>query len=102
MTKEIKLTFEQVKELAIEYQEIGKTQFLVKHNAISILPDGSWAVKYFEGLKLEMKEALPGHTYETDIPYQFWQEVIRQIDYYIFKKEQRAKAQAEATKPEVV
>lgn len=95
----LKLDFKLIKELAAEVEEIGKTQFLVKHNAISVDEKGQWAVKYYEGLKLELKEALPGHIYETDIPYQFWQEVLRQVDYYIFKREEKRKAQEKATAP---
>ena len=96
---QINLDFKLIKELAAEVEEIGKTQFLVKHNAISVDEKGAWAVKHYEGLKLEMREALPGHIYETDIPYQFWQEVLRQVEYYIFKREQRKKEQEKATAP---
>lgn len=95
----ITLKFEEVKALAQEVVELGHAQFLVKHNAITVLPDGSWAIKHFEGLKLSLQEAMPGHLYENDIPYLFWSEVLRQVDYYLYKKEQRAKEQAEALKP---
>lgn len=98
MAEKISLKFEEVKALADELQEIGRTQFLVKHNAISVDDKGQWSVKYYDGLKLSMIEAMPGRIYETDIPYTFWQEVLRQVDYYLFRKEQKAKAQAEATK----
>ena len=95
----INLKFDQIKQLAEEYLELGKTMFLVKHGAISVDNGGNWSVKHYDGLKLTLTEALPGHVYENDIPYTFWQEVIRQVEYYLFKKEQKAKAQAEATKP---
>ncbi len=95
----IDLKFEQVKQLAAEVEEIGRTMFLVKHNAIRLEKDGQWSVLHYEGLKLAFKEALPGVIYETDIPYTFWQEVLRQVNYYLYKKEQRAKAQAAATQP---
>ncbi len=95
----INLKFETIRALSVEYLELGKTMFLVKHNAISVDKEGNWAVKYYEGLKLALQEALPGHVYETDVPYVFWQEVIRQMDYYLLKKEQRAKAQVQATQP---
>lgn len=99
MSDKISLKFEVIKELAKEVEEIGKTQFLVKHNAIRVNEKGEWFIKHYEGLKLEMREALPGHIYETDVPYTFWQEVLRQVDYYIFKREERKKEQAKATKP---
>ncbi len=99
MTTKINLTFEEVKSIAKELQEVGKTMFLVKHHAIKVLEDGSWAIKHYEGLKLSLTEALPGHVYETDVPYDFWQEVIRQVDYYLHKRDEKAKAQAEAVKP---
>lgn len=97
----IDIKFEQIKQIAKEIQEIGKTQFLVKHNAISVDKDGNWAIKHFEGLKLTLQEALPGHIYQTDVPYVFWQEVLSQVDYYLYMKEKRAKEQAEALKPKV-
>lgn len=99
MAEKINLKFEEIRELAKELQEVGRTMFLVKHNAISVDDNGNWAVKHYEGLKLSLQEAMPGHIYETDVPYVFWQEVLRQVDYYLFKKEERAKAQAEALKP---
>jgi hypothetical protein len=97
---EVNLKFEQVKSLAAEYEELGKTMFLVKHNAIKVDKDGSWSVLQFEGLKLSLMDALPGVPYETDIPYTLWKEIVRQVEYFIYKREEKAKAQAEATKPQ--
>lgn len=99
MSDKLNLKFEEVKALADELLEVGRTMFLVKHNAIRVDEKGNWSVLHYEGLKLTLTEALPGRVYETDVPYTFWQEVLRQVDYYIYKREQKRKAQEEATKP---
>lgn len=101
---EIKLTTQQLREFAKEIEETSKEQFLVARRAIKVR-DGVWSVMQYEGLKLEMMEALPGYVYETDIPYQFWANVVWQVEGFIYRREQAEKARlaemAEQQPPEI-
>lgn len=99
MTKEeikkdkIILTYDQVRELAEEVLEIGEEAFLVKRKAIKVEESGVWTVMEYVGLRNANREAIYGYKYETDIPYMFWQEILRQVNFYIKRKEDKEKAQ---------
>ncbi len=99
------LTFNQVRELGAELVEVGREMFLVKRKAIKVDKDGQWSIMAYEGLGAAGMEACYGYTYATDIPYTFWSEVLKQVDYYLYRKEQKEKDQVaslEATAEQVV
>ncbi len=91
MIEKINLKFEQVRELAQEVQSTSHLEFLKKRNAIKVDKDGSWIVLEQDGLA--GTEAVYGYKYHNNIPYTFWNDVLRQVDYFIQKKEEKYKEQ---------
>lgn len=89
-SQKIILTFKQVQEAAKEYEELGKEGFLVKHKAIKVV-DGEWRVLRVDGLK--GLQAMYGFYYPSDTPYAFWQEIVRQVEFFLMRKEEKEKAQ---------
>lgn len=85
--QEVALSFDEVKLLSKEYLEVGEVEFLVSRKCIRIYEQGRWIVKQYEGLK--GSDAAFGYQYTNDIPYSFWAEVVRQINFYIRRKEEK-------------
>lgn len=102
--EEIHLNLEQLKELADELESYGKNgreQFLVNRKVIKVNEGGQWSVMKIEGLKNANMEAVYGYTYQNDIPYILWQEILQQVDNYLFKKEKRYKEQQKGINKEI-
>jgi hypothetical protein len=95
---EINLTTEQLRGFAKEIQESSKEEFLVNRKAIKVR-EGVWSIMKYDGLKLSLTEAFGGYFYENDIPYTFWSEVLKQVDGFIYRREQAEKARLSAMAP---
>lgn len=90
--EKIILTFEQLRELGKEIEDTSREAFLARRGAIKVR-EGVWSVMQYDGLATAGVEACYGYIYRTDIPYSFWNEILRQVDTYLYRKEQRQKAE---------
>lgn len=93
MTKEkeenkIILSFEQVKELAQEVEATSHQAFLIKRKCIKVDQKGQWSILQYEGLT--GSPAVYGYDYESDIPYMFWDKILKQVDFFIKKKKEKS------------
>lgn len=87
----INLTFKQISELAQEVTELGTVAFLVKHKAIRVDPDGEWTVLSYDNCY--GSTAIYDLVYPNDTPYTFWNEILTQVNSFLYKKEQKQKAE---------
>jgi len=86
--KKIILTVKELKELGKEISETSKEMFLVKRKIIKLGKGGEWIVMQYEGLKGTKVAELEGYLYESDIPFDFWNIALSQVDNYLRRREQ--------------
>lgn len=89
--REIELSLEVIKLLAQEVKDFGRDAFLLKRKCIKLDEGGHWIIMSYDGLKGQ--EADFGYQYMSDIPYQFWGEVLDQVMSFIGWQERKYKEQ---------